>query len=139
MAKHRLLIVEDDPGLNQSLRAYFKWDYEVVTADDGQVAYHLAQISEPDLIILDIILPTMDGIEFCHMIKAIPNLRTIPVIVITGKPLEEIEDFIKEMGIGIILQKPFEMKDLATHINDLLFHIPPIVKKMTVLEIQGYE
>jgi DNA-binding response OmpR family regulator len=136
MLKHRILIIEDDLSLVQMLQLVFRWDFEVVTAPDGFVGFQQAQVIEPDLIILDIVMPHMDGYQFCETIRNIPSLQNIPVVVITGKAIEDVEERLKKMGISTIVQKPFASEALLEQVNKLLYHIPPTPKKVPLNEIQ---
>ena len=139
MHKHRILIVEDDTSLVQTLRVLLKRDYEVVTAEDGQIGFRVAQVAEPDLMIVDLLMPRMPGIEFCHAVKSIPKLQNIPIIVITGVISEEVEEEVKKIGAEVFLPKPFEMEDLLKHVHNLVKYLPRSDKKLSIYDLQGYE
>ncbi len=128
--------MEDDPSLVRILQVLFHWEFEVVTASDGFVGFQRAQVIEPDLIILDILMPHMDGYQFCEAIRSVPQLQNVPVIVITVKTVEEVDERLKSMGISAILQKPFTMNAIMEQVNKLLYHVPPSPKKIPLNEIQ---
>ena len=138
MLKHRILIVEDDASVIRNLQILLMSDYEVIEASDGQTGHQIAQIAEPDLIIMDIVMPRMNGIELCNALKVVPHLQFVPIIVITGYATPELEERLKKVGVEVILKKPFEMSELMEQINKLLYHVPATEKRVPIHEIQGF-
>lgn len=136
MLKYRILIVEDDISLVQMLRVALSGEYEVVSAPDGYTGLQQAQVVEPDLIILDILMPQMDGYEFCEAARSIPQLQNISIIVITGQAVNDVEKRLKNATITAILQKPFTIERLLEQVHKLLYHVPPSPKKVAINEIQ---
>src|SRR5919109_2223892 len=99
MSQPRILIVEDERGLVQSLSWYFNREgYETVVAHDGQEGLRKAQTLLPDLVLLDIMLPTLGGLEVCRELRAGERTRDIPVIMITAKSEES--DQVVGLNIG---------------------------------------
>jgi len=117
MAK-RILVVEDDGNIAELLRLYLEKDgFEVRIADDGGKGLHEAKNFEPDLILLDIMLPVMDGWAVC---RAVREFSKVPIIMLTAKG----ETFDKvtglEMGADDYVVKPFEIKELMARIRAVL-------------------
>jgi len=115
----RLLIVEDEPALIRGLKDSFtSRGYEVLTAADGESGLQLAFSADPDLILLDIMLPRVNGFEICRAIRA-HNLET-PILMLTAKGQEE--DIILGLNLGAddYITKPFRIGELAARANALL-------------------
>lgn len=111
----KILVVEDEIALRDTL-AYnlSKQGYDVETADDGKRAIEIARKTKPDLIILDIMLPILDGFEVCRVIRQEMN---IPIIMLTAKD-EEIDRVIGlEMGADDYVTKPFSMRELMARVK----------------------
>ena len=81
----RLLLVDDQPINIQILYQLFQDDFEIFMATDGQQALGVCERESPDLILLDVVMPEMDGLEVCRRLKASPATRAIPVIFVTGQ------------------------------------------------------
>ena len=109
MLKKRILIVEDHENLLQlqSILLSAK-GYEVVGAKDGREAINVIDTVPPDLVVLDIGLPGVDGYEVCRHIKARPETRHIPVVVITARKSREDLQKIDEAGADWYIPKPFK-------------------------------
>ena len=94
--------------------------YEVITASDGQEGLEKARNENPDLIILDVMLPKMNGYKVCQLLKADPNYKTIPVIISSGRTPQEIRKVSKEVGADAYIHKPFEAEVLLSKMKGLL-------------------
>jgi len=118
--KSKLLIVEDNVDLQDYLVSILEQDYELILASDGQEGWLKTMEHRPDIIITDIIMPLMDGIEFSEKIKKDPTLNQTPIVILTAKHLTE--DRIKgmEAGAEAYLVKPFEKKELKVVLEQLL-------------------
>lgn len=118
--KQKLLIAEDNVDLQDYLVSIFNQEYDLVLASDGQEGWLKTMEHTPDIIITDLIMPTMDGIEFCKKVKNDPSLTNIPVIMLTAKNLSE--DRIKAIkgGADIYIVKPFDNKELLVVVEELL-------------------
>ncbi|MCG8615889.1 MAG: response regulator, partial [Desulfobacterales bacterium] len=97
MKRNKILIVDDEPNNLQVLRQILKQEYELMFAKSGLKAIELAERYPPDLILLDIMMPEMDGYDVCRLLKSNPRLNRIPVIFVTA--LIETED--EEMGLNL--------------------------------------
>jgi diguanylate cyclase (GGDEF)-like protein len=119
--KNKILVVDDVPVNVQLLTTYLaSVGYEVVTARDGHEALAQVAAAQPDLILLDVMMPKLNGFEVCERLKADPMSRIIPVIMVTA--LNEIEDKIKatESGADDFVSKPFNKLELLTRVKSLL-------------------
>lgn len=118
MSKGRILVVEDDPDISQMLRIYFdSQGYEVLTVARGNDALDVCRKKQPNVVVLDIMLPDMDGYDVCRELRG--NLRTshIPIIFLTQK--DERSDKIAglELGADDYITKPFDIEELKLRIQ----------------------
>jgi DNA-binding response OmpR family regulator len=108
MGKARVLIVEDEPHILLSLEVLLhRAGYETVSAADGREGLDLIRRAHPDVVLLDIMMPGLNGYEVCRAVKSDPELRSIPVIILTAKA-QEVE-IVKglELGASAYVVKPF--------------------------------
>lgn len=111
----RLLIVDDDRQFNGFLVALFKQRFPELKVDvayDGFEAGRLLQRTRPHLVLLDIMMPGLDGVEVCRALKADPDTAAIRVIAMTGHHTPELEQRILAAGAERLLKKPFSTTDL---------------------------
>ena len=115
-----ILIAEDNEALCTYLKQVLDKEYTVITAPDGQTAYETALTELPDLIITDIVMPGMTGIELCDKIKTNINTSHIPVLILTARDMlsYEIEGY--ATGADAYVTKPFSLKLLRTRIKNLI-------------------
>ncbi len=119
--KQRILLVDDEEDiLNMTKMRLEASGYQVITASDGNTAYALAKSDSPDLIILDLMLPGMDGYQVCRLLKFDQNYRHIPVIMLTAKSQKEDKSWGEKVGADFYMTKPFEAKELLEQINLLI-------------------
>lgn len=117
----RVLIADDIQQNRELLEAYLADEgYEIIMASDGQQTMQLVEQQQPDLILLDIMMPRMSGYEVCSQIKADPAKRGIPVLVVTA--LNEPGDIEKAVNAGCddFLTKPVNRLELRTRVRSLL-------------------
>src|SRR5580692_1590224 len=120
MAHPRILIVEDNQGLTQSLSWYFNREgYETHIAHDGQEGLRKAQSMLPDVVLLDIMLPGMSGLDVCRELRAGERTRDIPIIMITAKSEETDQVVGFSLGADDYVPKPFSAKVLMQRIKAL--------------------
>ncbi len=117
MEKQTILVVDDTPENIDILVGILKVDYKVKAAPNGEKALKVAEKNPPDLILLDIMMPVMDGYETCRRLKADPILKEIPIIFLTAKT--ETEDIVKGFDVGAVdyLTKPFNPQELQVRVN----------------------
>ena len=121
MAKARLLVVDDEKALVETLTVRLEAnDYEVLKAYDGQEALDKAKEEKPDLIILDLMLPRIDGYKVCRMLKFDEKYKSIPIIMFTARAQESDRKMGAEVGADAYVTKPFEPKELLAKIEELL-------------------
>ena len=141
----KVLVVEDDINIAELLRLYLQKDgFEVSHAADGSKAVEMAKEIQPDLVLLDIMLPVMDGWQVCRELR---KTMKMPIIMLTAKG--ETEDKVSglEMGADDYIVKPFEVKELLARVHAVLRRTgddgKPQSKKLTfdklVINLDSYE
>ena len=113
----KILIIEDDPAISMGLQDLLHEEhYEVISEDDGERGYKKALKENVDLIILDIMLPLLNGFEVCKRLKSDESTRYIPIIMLTAKNL--VQDLVHgfESGANDYLVKPFTKDELLARV-----------------------
>jgi two-component system cell cycle response regulator DivK len=117
----RILMVEDTEDNRQILRDLFTGtDYELIEAVDGAAGIAMAEIHKPDLILMDIQLPVLDGYEATRRIKADPALHHIPIIAVTSYALSGDESKARAAGCDAYIAKPFSPRLLLAKVRELI-------------------
>ncbi len=118
----RVLIADDEPIVRQLLREILSIDpaLSFVEAVDGAKALEAARAAYPQLIILDVMMPEMDGLEVCRRLKADAILRAIPVIIITAHFASDSEQTARQAGAEAFVRKPFDEEILLATVARLL-------------------
>lgn len=120
MAK-KILVVDDEPDILKIVVFRLKkLGYEVTTASNGQEALDFIQKIKPDLVVLDLIMPVVDGYEVCKQVKADEKLRHIPVILLTASFTGELADKAEKLGADDYLMKPFDPEELLTKVKKFI-------------------
>ena len=120
MAK-RILIVDDEVQLVEMVKMRLEAaGYEVISAYDGQDGFDKAKKNKPDLIILDLMLPKMDGYKICGLLKNDARYSKIPIIMFTARLQEEDVRLGKDLGAEEYVTKPFDPKILLSKIKELI-------------------
>jgi len=129
----KILIVDDEPLNIDLLRETLKSKFRLIIATRGDQALSLAEKKMPDLILLDVMMPGMDGFETCEKLKENPKTKHIPVVFVTA--LNEVEDksIGYEMGGSDYITKPFEMSDVLTCIETHL-SVAKLARRVKELE-----
>ena len=120
MEKKRVLIADDEPGIRLAVTRMLDKDYIVLQASNGEEAVGMAGREKPDVILMDLMMPSMDGYTACSLIKADQGTKMIPVIILTGIGHEFNKKFAVEMGADRYLTKPFSSQALADVIVSVL-------------------
>lgn len=121
MAKKKILLVDDEKDLVETVKFRLEAnDYDVIAAYDGQEALAKARKEKPDLIILDLMLPKIDGYKVCRMLKFDEKYKAIPIILFTARAQESDQKMGKEVGADAYVTKPFEPKALLDKIKELI-------------------
>jgi len=119
--KHKILLVEDEENLREILRYQLEnAGYQVYTATDGVEALNLARKHKIDLIILDLMLPKLDGFTVCRLLKFSEQYKKIPLIMITARTNPEDKERGLGMGADFYLTKPLNKEELLEKIAELL-------------------
>jgi DNA-binding response OmpR family regulator len=114
-----ILAIEDDPAILRGLADNLRFEgYEVVTATDGEAGYRIQREHKPDLIVLDLMLPRMSGLELCRKIRAEGN-RT-PILMLTARSEESDRVLGLDLGADDYVTKPFSVRELLARIRALL-------------------
>ena len=122
MAGKRVLVVDDDTKTVELVKLYLNRDgYRVLTAYTGTEALRLARKSHPDLIVLDLMLPGMDGLEVCRTLRGESD---VPIIMLTAKTTERDKLTGLDMGADDYVTKPFSPQELAARVRALLRRLP---------------
>jgi two-component system OmpR family response regulator len=118
MADNKVLVVEDDPNLRETLKYNLcKEGYDVITASDGEKAIEVARREKPDLLILDIMLPKINGFEVCRILR---KEVTMPILMLTAKADETDKIVGLEIGADDYMTKPFSMRELLARVRAML-------------------
>jgi CheY-like chemotaxis protein len=119
--KKRILIIEDQAAIINMLRMRLEANnYAVITAGDGQTGLEKARKENPDLIILDVMLPKIHGYKVCQLLKADPKYKSIPIIISSGRTPQEIRKIGQEVGADAYISKPFEAQTMLAKIKELV-------------------
>ena len=119
--KAKILVVDDEPDVLQLVEYNLKAaNYEVVTAGDGLEALKKARALVPNLIILDLMLPELDGLEVCKLLRRDSNTASIPIIMLTAKAAEMDRILGLELGADDYVTKPFSPRELLLRVKRLL-------------------
>ena len=119
--KKRILLVEDEKDMAYAVTLQLEAKgYEVITASDGREGLEKARVKKPDLIILDLMLPKIDGYKVCRMLKFDSKYKNIPIILFTARAQDSDKKIGKEVGADAYITKPFEPNALLDQIRELL-------------------
>ncbi|MBI4342411.1 MAG: response regulator [Candidatus Omnitrophica bacterium] len=119
--KRRLLVVDDEPSIAKIVRKQLEVaGYEVTVAVDGLEGLTIAREALPELIVLDVMLPKMNGVEVCSTLKQDPKTRQIPILMLTAKAQRQDQDTGLQAGADAFLTKPFQLEELLEKVKTLL-------------------
>jgi DNA-binding response OmpR family regulator len=125
----KVLVIEDDPGILRTVADNLRFEkYEVITAMDGETAYVLQQQQQPDLIVLDLMLPRMSGLELCRKLRA--EDVQVPVLVLTARGEEADRIAGLDTGADDYVCKPFSVPELMARVRALLRRSSPTLAAM---------
>jgi len=122
---HRILIVDDEPNIVLALELLMKKEgFEVHAVDDGEKAFHAVRELRPDLVLLDIMMPKMDGYEVCQRIRSDASLKNIRIIMLTAKGREVEKEKGLALGADSYITKPFSTREVVSKVKELLTDMP---------------
>jgi len=113
--RHRVLVVEDEPALAESVKYALETEgFEVLVADTGVSGLESARVNQPDLVLLDLMLPGMSGLDVCRQIRTSSD---VPIIMLTAKDAESDKVAGLELGADDYMTKPFSMRELTARVR----------------------
>jgi DNA-binding response OmpR family regulator len=117
----RILIVDDEPNIVLALEILMKREgYEIRTVGDGERAVEAAETFRPDLILLDVMMPRMDGFEVCQRIRADASLKDISIVMLTAKGREVEREKGLALGADLYITKPFSTREVVRKVKEML-------------------
>ncbi|HKR98040.1 MAG TPA: response regulator [Candidatus Dormibacteraeota bacterium] len=115
MSQRRILVVDDDPRLLHIVQMYLSIEeFEVITAPNGEEGLRQVEANRPDLVILDIMMPGLDGIEVCKRIRTNADTATIPVLMFSALSGDEDVERARHAGANHLITKPFNLVGLGS-------------------------
>jgi DNA-binding response OmpR family regulator len=121
----RILVVDDEADLVSVLRIGLEVEgFEVIEASDGEEGLRLARECKPALILLDLMLPKLDGYKVCRSLKFDERYRALPILILSARSGEQDRRLAHDMGADGFITKPYEMKDLIAKVRHKL-GLPP--------------
>jgi two-component system alkaline phosphatase synthesis response regulator PhoP len=118
--KKKILIVDDEPNVRRLVHTILGKDFIVLEAEDGKQAIDVAGTQAPDLILMDMLMPRMDGLTACYTIKNDPTTKSIPVLMLTAIGFELNVKLSQQMGADAYMTKPFTSQALLEKIAQFL-------------------
>lgn len=136
--REKILIVEDEKDIRKMLDYNLeKEGFKTITTDDGEEAVRLVNKERPDLVLLDLMLPGMDGLEVCKTLKKDSKTANIPIIMLTAKTQESDKVVGLELGADDYVTKPFGIRELIARIKAVTRRMKDRGKLPEILEIGG--
>lgn len=122
MATKCILLIDDEPGIRQVIQVAFKviTPWTVLVAESCQTGIALAEAEQPDAILLDVMMPEMDGVTAFQHMQANPAIQSIPVILLTAKAQAKERERFAQLPIAGVITKPFKAPDLVRQIRSIL-------------------
>lgn len=121
MSKKRILLVDDEVAFVEVVKKRLEFHgFDILTAHDGQTALEISREEHPDLILLDLMLPKLDGYKVCKILKFDENFKDIPIILLTALTQESDIKLGYEIGADLYMTKPFDSEELLKNINELI-------------------
>jgi len=118
--RKRVLIVDDEPTVRRVVRKMLARDYIVLEAKDGVEAVDVVRREKPDVVLMDVVMPKMDGVGACHLIKSDSDTSVVPVIMLSARVQELDQEYVKDVGADGYIVKPFGSQELMDTISKLL-------------------
>ena len=130
----KILVIEDDPVAIAILKSRLKAkNYHVIVANTGEEGIKLAHQQHPDLILMDMVLPGMHGLEATIRLKNDPKTKNIPIFAVTAMGSSEFMEACQQDGICVFIKKPYDFKELLKHINQYLSHEERRANKVLII------
>ncbi|HHS12738.1 MAG TPA: response regulator [bacterium] len=117
----KILIVDDDMGIRMLLSKFLqRKGYEILLAEDGLQGVEMAKKNHPDLIVLDVVMPRMDGLTAARLIKFYKPMAEVPIIFLTAKDAAKEIELAQEARAEVYITKPFDVHQVIDVVKDLL-------------------
>jgi len=117
----KILVIDDEEDIQKLLKIRLEQDnFIVITAGDGDIGAKTAEQEMPDFIILDIMMPKVDGYSCLKEIRKLPKTKDIPVLMLSGKEEEKVRDLFAFQKISGYIEKPFELENLVAKVKEIL-------------------
>jgi DNA-binding response OmpR family regulator len=122
MANKRILIIDDEPGICQVVQVAFKviTQWEVLVANSAQAGIAIAAAEQPDAILLDVMMPEVDGLRTVEMMRANSTIQHIPIILLTAKAQAKDREKFAQLPIAGVITKPFKAPTLVNQVRAIL-------------------
>jgi len=121
MSQTKILVVDDEADLVETIQFALELEgYNVLVASNGEEGLNIARQEKPDLILLDLMLPKLDGYKVCRLLKFDERYKYIPILMLTARTQEKDKILGKETGANEYITKPFEMDELMAKIKSYL-------------------
>ena len=120
ISRKKILVVDDEPNIRQLSRKILTKKFDVLEAEDGRQAIEIAGTQQPDVILMDMMMPKMDGLTACYAIRNGTTTKSIPVVMVTAIGFDLNIKFSQQMGANAYLTKPFNAKDLLDKIAQVI-------------------
>lgn len=118
MEKRKILVADDEAYIRLLVKSILGRDYVVLEASDGEEAVNMARTQRPDIILMDIMMPKLDGVGACNIIKSDSDTTAIPVIMLSARRDRLDQEYARDMGADGYITKPFNSKNLL----DIIVH-----------------
>ena len=118
--KKKVLIVDDEPNVRRLSRTILNKQFDIIEAEDGRQALEQVTAQKPDVILMDMMMPKMDGLTACHIIKTDPLTKATPIIMVTAIGFELNIKLSQQMGANGYVTKPFLPQELLGKILEVL-------------------
>jgi len=117
----RVLVVDDEPDIVEIVACLLEGEgYETLVARDGIEAVEVAEAERPDLVLLDVMMPEMNGYQVCRLLRAKPEFRDTPVVMLTAKAQQSDQFWGLDSGATAYLTKPFDNRELLRTVGELI-------------------
>jgi CheY-like chemotaxis protein len=122
MANKRILVIDDEPGICQVVQVAFKvmTQWEVLLANSAQDGMAIAAAEQPDAILLDVMMPEMDGVSTVKVMQSNPKIQPIPIILLTAKAQAKDRERFAQLAIAGVITKPFKAPTLVNQVRSIL-------------------
>ena len=126
----RILVVDDEEDLGRILKfALMASGHEVILAGDGAEGLKQAREGAPDLMLLDLMLPKIDGYKVCRMLKFDDRYKSIPIVILSARTQEADKEMAKDTGADLFITKPYNLEEILQTIDRLLLSSPSYLAK----------